>query len=87
MVGQVSMMTKDDNVQGYLNYVSIMSESRNVIFYFPKTTATYVTASYKVSFNSLVSDVGGGIGLFLGFSLLSTLTSLSARFLENKVKS
>ena len=36
---------------------------------------TYYTKSYLVSFNDLVSSVGGGLGLFVGFSILSTLTA------------
>ena len=34
------------------------------------------TKSYLVSFNDLVSSIGGGLGLFLGFSMLSTFTKV-----------
>ena len=38
--------------------------------------AEYTTLNYKVDFNGLVSAVGGGLGLFLGVSVLTTLQSL-----------
>ena len=40
------------------------------------TLAKYTTLNYKVDFNGLVSAVGGGLGLFLGVSVLTTLKSL-----------
>ena len=38
--------------------------------------AKFTTLNYKVDFNGLVSAVGGGLGLFLGVSVLTTLQSL-----------
>ena len=32
------------------------------------------TKSYLVSFNDLISSIGGGLGLFLGFSFLGFIT-------------
>ena len=34
----------------------------------------YITTSYLVDFNGFISSLGGGLGLFVGFSMLSTLT-------------
>ena len=39
-------------------------------------TVTHHTVTYKVHLNDLVSSVGGGLGLFLGFSILATLTGI-----------
>ena len=46
---------------------------------------THHTTSYVVTANNLVSAVGGGLGLFMGFSILSTL-SFTYNYLDKKVK-
>ena len=47
-----------------------------VELYFTTKSAIVTTTSLKVNINGFVSAVGGGLGLFLGFSLLSTLTTM-----------
>ena len=43
------------------------------------------TMSYVVTTNHLFSDIGGGLGLFLGFSLLSTLSALYDRIIGRQI--
>ena len=45
-----------------------------------KTTAKIHTKALRVGLNDLVSAVGGGLGLFMGFSLLSTLKATGTYF-------
>ena len=49
-------------------------DTQHTCVYLHKKTATYHITTYRVDFNDLVNAVGGGLGLFLGFSLLTTLT-------------
>jgi len=42
-----------------------------------------ITESLMVDFDSLLSTIGGSLGLFLGFSCLSTILSLTS-LLKNK---
>ena len=46
-----------------------------VEIYMPNRVIEHYIRSYRVGFNDLISSVGGSLGLFLGFSLLSTLLS------------
>ena len=45
-----------------------------------KTTAKIHTKALRVGLNDLVSAVGGGLGLFMGFSLFSTLKTTGTYF-------
>ena len=40
------------------------------------------TKSYLVSLNDLISSIGGGLGLFLGFSILSTFNNVFDNVLD-----
>ena len=51
-----------------------LNKTLQACLYYHKETAVYHTTAYRVDFNDLVNAVGGGLGLFLGFSLLTTLT-------------
>ena len=46
-----------------------------VEIYMPNRVIEHYIRSYRVGINDLISSVGGSLGLFLGFSLLSTLLS------------
>ena len=47
---------------------------QHVSLIFGRSVITHETQSYRVGLNDMISAAGGGLGLFMGFSLLSTLT-------------
>ena len=68
------LVHKTENSQGNLD--NLEPDQIKVHIYLSSKTVTFNTLQYKVGRNSLVSTVGGGLGLFLGVSLLTTLQSL-----------
>lgn len=46
----------------------------------------YCTTVLQVDFNCFVSSIGGNLGLFLGFSILSSLFSIYACFSRQKLQ-
>ena len=62
-----------------------MTDRHDVSFEIDSDMMTYHTTSYVVTLNNLVSAVGGGLGLFMGFSILSAL-SFTYDFLGNRSK-
>ena len=48
-----------------------------------KETAMLTTTIYKVGFWDLVNATGGGLGLFLGFSFLSTFDYIQKYFIDH----
>ena len=67
-------MHPTDNSQGFERFLSPGDIMIMVCLHSP--LAEYTTLNYKVDLNGLVSAVGGGLGLFLGVSVLTTLQSL-----------
>ena len=64
-------LTKDeDNISGMIGW---SSKHKHFLVDRMLRTAHQVTVAYKVDFYQLINGVGGALGLFLGFSLLSTL--------------
>lgn len=61
--------------QMYEEFGREFGPSHWLALYFNKKTAYFHTRTYRVGTNDLISAVGGGLGLFMGFSLLATLMS------------
>ena len=76
----MSTKRKGLELQIYEDEIENLSERESfwITEYIKKHTAKYHIKAYKVGPNDLVSSVGGGLGLFLGFSLLSTLKGTGA---------
>ena len=66
---------KDQNVQGFPKEQR-PEGNETIIELNVKKKSIVTTTSLKVGFNDFVSAVGGGLGLFLGFSLLSALSTV-----------
>ena len=64
-----------DNIQGWEELLQPVEGEIHVMVGLSTTLAKYTIREYKVEFNGLVSAVGGSLGLFLGFSVLTTLQS------------
>ena len=71
----VRKFSKDQNIQGIPREILLAVKDRAVAYLHVKPESIDTTTSLKVTFNGFVSAVGGGLGLFLGFSLLSALTT------------
>ena len=52
---------------------SKISSTRSFTFYFATTDVKVYTTSYKIDLNTFISNVGGNLGLFVGFSVLGGL--------------
>ena len=50
-----------------------ISSTRSISIYFATTDVKVYTTSYKIDFNTFISNVGGNLGLFVGFSVLGGL--------------
>ena len=46
---------------------------RTIAIYYPSTNVDVSTSSKLISFSSFVSSIGGNLGLFVGFSFISTI--------------
>ena len=51
---------------------------------YPRLDVKITSQSYRVDLNSFVSAVGGGLGLFLGFSIIDTLFYLYEKLFSFK---
>ena len=52
---------------------SKISSTRSLNIYFATTDVKVYTTSYKIDLNTFISNVGGNLGLFVGFSVLGGL--------------
>ena len=55
---------------------SKISSTRSLNIYFATTDVKVYTTSYKIDLNTFISNVGGNLGLFVGFSVLGGLFSI-----------
>ena len=46
---------------------------RTIAIYYPSGNVEVSTSSKLISFSSFVSSIGGNLGLFVGFSFISTI--------------
>ena len=77
----------DGNVIDLYNQIfdNILYKNRTVMFVgLLNDQVTIITKSYKIDWNDLGNAIGGGLGLYLGLSLLSVLTFVKS-FIEAKV--
>ena len=62
---------------GQYSHVNQSAEENSILWYFGKPEIEVSTKIHRIDLYNFVSAVGGGLGLFLGFSVLSTLDVVS----------
>ena len=59
-----------------LGYKKRFNDTHHLYFSYPHTDVKINSHTHLVDFNTLISAVGGGLGLFLGISVIDTLFTL-----------
>ena len=72
----VNTTEKEENATGLDDPINRLRNDRLLNFNYGTTNVKVYTTSLKIDLNTFISNVGGNLGLFVGFSVLGGLFSI-----------